>query len=116
MKKSLLVLFLSFLSFTAFGQEFISSDGDKYIAEFNKHGAVLISENTKYFVENNASGRTQKTKLKLYLGKDCDSFSKIYGKGTWWWANGGFSVDFANKKIGFPRQHIKFPGAENCGI
>ena len=35
-------------------------------------------------------------------------FSEIYGKGSWGWANGGFSVEFSDKSFGFARQELDF--------
>lgn len=75
-----------------------SSDNVVYSVTYNKNGAVLASPSGK----------------KVYLGKDCDSFSKKHGKGTWGWANGGFKVTFKNKGIGFPRQEIDIPDISKC--
>ena len=88
MKFKIVILFI-LLNVTL--QAYVSSDGNVYEIRYNKHGAVLTS--------------TYKH-LTLYLGKDCDAFSKVYGKGTWGWANGGFSVDFRRKSFGFGRQEL----------
>lgn len=42
--------------------------------------------------------------LRLILSNDCSALSSNDDKGTWSWANGGFIVEFPNKRIGFPRQ------------
>lgn len=76
----------------------LSSDSVVYSVTYNKNGAVLASTSDE----------------KVYLGKDCDSFSKKHGKGTWGWANGGFKVMFNNKDIGFPRQEIDIPNISKC--
>lgn len=56
---------------------------------------------------------------KVYFGKSCDAFHKLYGKGKWCWANGGFLAEFPNHTFGFGRQELNCPGAEayqgNCG-
>lgn len=93
---------------------YTSSDGDEYTIKYNKHGAVLTSVNTKYFIENNAGAKQISKKLKLYLGKDCDAYSNVYGKGSWGWANGGFRIDFKHKSFGFPRQEIDIINMEKC--
>jgi len=41
-----------------------------------------------------------------YMGKNCDTYSKKYGKGTWSWANGGFEVLFKAKRFAFGRQEV----------
>ena len=95
-------------------QSYVSGDGDEYILQYNKHGAVLTSVNEKHIMDNNAGGKVTSQKLKLYMGKDCDTFSKVYGKGSWGWANGGFSIEFKGKSFGFPRQEVDIPGMEQC--
>ena len=57
---------------------------DFYI-KFNKHGAVLNPKNTKELV---------------YMGKDCDAYSKLRGKGKWNFFKqniGGFWISFDDK-------------------
>ncbi len=93
---------------------YVSSDGDKYTIKYNKHGAILTSVNTKQFTKNNAGVERVSKRLKLYLGKDCDAYSDIYGKGSWGWANGGFRIDFKNKFFGFPRQEVEIINMEKC--
>jgi len=93
---------------------YLSSDGDEYTISYNKHGAVLTSVNEKHFMENNASGRVSSKKLNLYLGKDCDAFSDVYGRGSWEWANGGFVIHFQNKSFRFPRQEVDIPNMDKC--
>jgi len=56
---------------------------------------------------------------KIYFGKSCDAFHKLYGKGKWCWANGGFLAEFPQHSFGFGRQELSCPGDEayrgNCG-
>jgi hypothetical protein len=92
----------------------ISADGDEFTVNYNSSGAVLTSVTEKTFLENNASGRSYKEHLKLYLGKGCDAFSEVYGKGSWSWANGGFIVSYQQRTFSFPRQEISIPGEEGC--
>ena len=65
------------------------SDGGctEFHGTVNRHGLVLRSPRTT-----------------LYIGKSCDAYSKVYGKGRWEWANGGFVVQFPHKRFGFARQ------------
>jgi len=56
----------------------------------------------------------------LYLGKSCDAEHKVFGKGKWCWANGGFTAEFADgQSIGFPRQELSCPDQsleiDGCG-
>lgn len=55
----------------------------------------------------------------IYLGRSCDAYHKLYGTGSWCWANGGFLAEFTDHKFGFPRQElsctrdVEYEG--NCG-
>ncbi len=98
-------------SLSATVSSYISSDGDEYTMKYNKHGAILTSINEKHFIENSVSGKMVSKRLKLYLGKDCDAFSEIYGKGSWGWSNSGFQISFQGKRFGFPRQEVNM---EKC--
>lgn len=64
----------------------------------NKHGSIMTCSN----------------KDVLYLGKDCDVFSKKYGKGTWGWANGGSRIEFSKYIFAFPRHTFDTPYLDNC--
>ncbi len=97
-------------------QSYISGDGDQYFIQYNKNGAVLTSVNEKHIIANNASGKVTSKKLKLYIGKDCDAFSKVYGNGSWEWSNGGFLIEFKGKSFGFPRQEVDIPGMQKCQL
>lgn len=80
--------------------KFESGDGEAYRANYNEYGVILIN----------------RSQNKIYLGKDCDTFSQKYGNGSWGQANGGFIVTFENFSIGFPKQEIKGTIAINCSI
>ena len=58
------------------------------------------------FVEAGANSSTTEAIETIYLGKSCDAQHKLFGKGKWCWANGGFTVEFAKNSIGFPRQEL----------
>ena len=75
-----------------------SGGGVIYSLTYNKNGAILKPSEGE----------------KIYIGKDCDSFSKKYGKGTWGWANGGFKVIFKNRNVEFPKQEINIPNISKC--
>ncbi len=109
---------LAFLLFLTAGNTSASSlysaDGDMYSAEYNEHGAVLTSEHEKYFPEKASSVDMQKTKLVLYLGLQCDAYSKNYGNGTWGQSAGGFVIRFDHKAFGFIRQEIAIPHDGKC--
>lgn len=81
----------------------VSAQGHTYEVTTNSHGAVLTS---RYPVVRLPEGlRLGFDGIEiLYLGRDCDAYSDRFGAGSWEWANGGFSVIFADETIGFPRQ------------
>lgn len=98
MKTKFLILTLLLFSSNIFA--YTSSDSEEFKIKYNNNGAVLIS------VKN--------TSKKIYLGKDCDAVSKLYGKGTWAWANGGFIIEFKSKELGFARQEIDIEENGKC--
>lgn len=71
------------------------------------------------FIERGADSTSTEEVETLYLGKQCDAQHKIFGKGKWCWANGGFTAEFENQSIGFPRQELSCPNGEaevsGCG-
>ena len=50
-----------------------------------------------------------KGKEKIYFGRSCDAFHKLYGKGKWCWANGGFTAEFPGYSFDFARQELRCP-------
>ncbi len=109
---SVFSLGIMLLSSNAFA--YLSSDGDEYTIRYNKNGAILTSVNKKHYAENNASRRVHSKHLKLYLGKDCDAFSNVYGHGSWEWTNGGFIIHYDEKDFGFPRQEVDISCRDKC--
>lgn len=89
----------------------------------NKHGAILTSSGLPYKWVGVGAGSTVEQiknvqalkKVVLYLGRSCDAYSKLYGKGTWSWANGGFIVEFENERFGFGRQELDIERDEEFG-
>lgn len=77
----------------------ITTNEVEYLVNYNSHGAVLTSVNSKE---------------KVYLGNKCDASSKLYGKGVWSEKHGGFTVQFGKKKIIFPSQEMNIEGSQGC--
>jgi len=95
---------------------YVSSYGDEYTYSTNDNGAVLRSLYPKaWFIEGGADSRIVKGIDILYLGKSCDAYHDEFGKGRWWWKNGGFGAEFDNFKIFFPRQEIAVGDDMKCG-
>jgi hypothetical protein len=78
---------------------YTDSNGQKYTATQNDHGAVL-------------TGKSET----IYLGNSCDALSDAGEEGTWAWANGGFLIVFPKRRIGFPRQDQPVSGGYHCQI
>lgn len=78
---------------------YIDADGNTYQPTTNAHGMALKSP-----------------KATIFLGKSCDAFSRVYGKGTWGWANGGFQAKFRKATISFPRQEIDIDVDGRCRL
>ena len=80
----------------------------------NKHGLVLTATGYTYDITGvgidtdyiNKKASPKYKGLIIYVGKDCDAFSKRYGKGGWEWANGGFIVSLQNAYFAFGRQEV----------
>ena len=95
-----------------------------FTIERNKHGAILTSDGKKYRWTGDTGVNMHPVEIKndkrlkkitLYLGKSCDTYSKLYGKGTWSWANGGFIIEFNNERFGFGRQELDIDTDEAFG-
>ncbi len=77
---------------------FTSEKGTRFRVVYNKHGAILKSKS-----------------FTIYLGKSCDTSSPEFGTGTW--KDGrhmGFSIQFNNKEIVFPKQQISIKNNAKC--
>ncbi len=95
---------------------FISSWGDAYTAVENPNGVILTSVYPKsWFVERGAESYVEEGLDTIFLGKSCDVFHKVFGKGTFSWGNGGFRAEFEDGRvIGFPRQEMPWEGLMDC--
>lgn len=67
-----------------------SQSGEVYKAAYNKNGAVLKSSKSGV----------------IYIGKDCDAFSKKDGKGTWGEMGNGFLVTLEKASVRFKDQKL----------
>lgn len=91
-------------------------DNHTWLLTCNKSGYELKSKYpVSRFIEAGANSSTTEAIETLYLGKSCDAMHKVLGKGKWCWANGGFTAEFDNGSIGFPRQELACPN-ENDDI
>ena len=96
------------------------ADGMEYDIACNADGYVLTS---KYpvtrMVETPVDAEPVTGIEKIYFGKSCDAYHKLFGQGKWCWANGGFIAEFPDHSFGFGRQELTCPGAEGyegkCG-
>lgn len=94
---------------------YISQEGHQYRASLNPDGVALASlYPVARFTGTGAMTQVITEIETLYLGRDCDAFSKVLGRGVWTWANGGFGADFKDRKIWFPRQEIDANNGLNC--
>ncbi len=88
------------------------SDNHTWISSCNSSGYVLRSKfPVSRFIEAGAGSSTTEEIETLYLGKNCDASHKLFGKGKWCQANGGFSATFSEHEFGFPRQELLCPEA-----
>lgn len=104
--KQLLIL-LIFVTIVAAQTEdtYATRDGMVFNAEYNKHGVVLSSQKSY-----NGSH------IVIYVGKECDVYSREYGKGRWDWTNAGCCV-FFNEGPSFIFPHQVFDvGSNGCAM
>ncbi|WP_189412486.1 hypothetical protein [Neogemmobacter tilapiae] len=96
----------------------VSSAGDRYSISENENGGILTSLYPKSrFVEAGANSYVVDGLDVIYFGKDCDAFHKVFGKGTFGWANGGFLATFeSGAEIGFPRQDLPWEHLTKCRL
>jgi hypothetical protein len=115
------LLFLAILSGYASAYIGCSDSGcTEYISTKNKHGVVLIATGIPYkFISSSKipiklkSARRLKRET-LYVGRQCDTFSKRYGKGSWSWSNSGFVLRFRGKEFSFPKQFLDIRTVKSC--
>ncbi len=106
---------MSSMQASAQSANYVSSFGDEYSLATNENGVVLRSIYPKaWFIENGANSHVEKGYDVIYLGKTCDAYHKVFGKGSWDWANGGFRVVFDKILFGFPRQELNAGIGMNC--
>ena len=69
--------------------------------------------------EAGASSSVTDSRERLEFASNCAATHPLFGNGSWCWANGGFQAEFREHRIGFPRQELYFPGADDeisgCG-
>jgi len=93
----------------------VSQEGHQYRASLNADGTVMDSlYPVARFTGTGAMTQVITGTETLYLGRNCDAYSKVLGSGTWAWANGGFVVQFEDRAIRFPRQEIDANNGSNC--
>ena len=99
------------------GWIYVSQEGHQYRAKLNADGVVLESlYPVARFTGSGAMTQVITGIEALYLGRDCDAYSKVLGSGTWAWANGGFVARLESKEIWFPRQEIDANNDLNCAL
>jgi hypothetical protein len=119
MGKMLLIAALATTASNAAAQDYVA-DGIEYEISCNADGYVLTS---KYPVTRMISTPVDAEPVsgieKIYFGKSCDAYHKLFGPGKWCWANGGFLAEFPDHSFGFGRQELNCQGAEayqgHCG-
>lgn len=85
----------------------VVSDGHEYTVTCTKSGYRLDSlYPVVRMVGEGAGTRAVKGNEILYLGRSCDAYTKVYGYGSWCWANGGFFAKFDRHHYAFPRQEL----------
>ncbi|WP_179380718.1 hypothetical protein [Jannaschia marina] len=83
----------------------VSAGGHIYSTACTASGYVLTSDYPMVrFIRTDTGPQALEGRETLYLGKSCDAARDGFSAGTWCWANGGFSADFPELSIGFPRQ------------
>ena len=96
------------------------SEGHEYKLSCDSNGYTLTSVgNVVRTLGSGAGSRFVKGKERIFLGRSCDAYHKLFGTGEWCWANGGFRAAFPLKEFGFPRQELYCEAASdfesNCG-
>lgn len=92
------------------------ADNHTWIVSCNSSGYALKSKfPVSRFIEAGVSSSSTEAIETLYLGKACDASHKLFGKGKWCQANGGFRATLAKHEFGFPRQELMCPDANDTG-
>jgi hypothetical protein len=112
MKRTLLMAFASVASVSV-ANAYVSNEGHEYRSSCNYSGYVLTSIGpVSRPIGFGAETRYIRGREKIFLGKSCDAFHQILGKGKWCWSNGAFGAEFENHQISFPRQEIVCPRSQ----
>ena len=119
MGKMLFVAAMSASGWSTAAQSYVA-DGTEYVVSCNADGYVLTSKDSvSRMVETPVDAEPVTGIEKIYFGKSCDAYHKLFGQGKWCWANGGFIAEFPARTFGFGRQELSCQGAEayqgNCG-
>ena len=96
------------------------ADGTEYEISCNANGYLLTSkESVTRMTETPVDAEPVTGIEKIYFGRSCDAYHRLFGQGKWCWANGGFIAEFPAHTFGFGRQELNCRGAEpyqgNCG-
>lgn len=99
-------------------ETYVSDLGDDYVLVANPDGMILSSVHPKaWFIEAGTDSRVERGTDVIFLGRSCDAFHRLWGKGTWGQANGGFRVAFpGGRDYGFPRQELPVADDVHCGL
>lgn len=97
---------------------FVSGFGDEYTLVANPDGMILSSVFPKaWFIDAGADSHVERGTDVLFLGRSCDAFHRLWGKGRWGQGNAGFSVMFADgRAYGFPRQELPAAEGVDCRL
>lgn len=99
-----------FLASALNAQAYVSGEGHFYTLTCNASGYVLTSQAPvgRFFGSGAMMTVTEEPET-LYLGQSCDAVRTGWSGGKWCWANGGFTVEFSEYRISFPRQELICP-------
>ena len=107
MLKRSLALGAAVVMLTGVAVAYNSGEGHLYDLECRVNGYVLTSVYPVARQVGAGAGRELITEIeKIYFGRSCDAFHKLFGTGSWAWANGGFWADFPNHKFRFGGQEL----------
>ena len=119
MGKTLCIAVVATVTWVSAARAYLA-DGMEYDIACNADGYVLTS---KYpvtrMIETPVDAEAVSGIEKIYFGKSCDAYHKVFGEGKWCRANGGFIAEFPNHTFGFGRQELSCEGVAshegNCG-
>lgn len=96
------------------------TDGHEYDLQCNDDGFVLTSRYpVTHVIGQGHDIRPASDIDRLYLGRSCDAYHRLFGEGQWCRGNGGFVATFPQHRFGFPRQELvcesERPPYPDCG-